>query len=541
VAETFFQEITRYVGFDTADGEALRRFHPLARPHFEQIAARFYERILEHPAATAVLRTPTMVERLRVSLRAWMDLLLSGPWDEAYFALRSRIGRMHVQVRLPQRYMFTAMSAIRQDFEAVIDEHIAAPDEREAVRRALGKLIELELAIMLETYHESYVAAVQRFERAGKTLLERRLAISEARYQAIVENAAVAVVALEADGKVALFNRRAEAVSEYSRNQVVGVNLFETICHPQSRRDFERAVAAALDGAEPPTLEARIVTATGAERWLRWHITTLATTGAPLACAIGLDTTEERTLAERTRRAESLASLGTLAAGLAHEIRNPLNAAQLQLMLVERRVGKLGVEDSSGAMEAARTVRDELHRLAGLVEDFLAFARPTELRLAGGNLSETAATVVGFLAPLAEEAGVALTLEAPDGVFARYDEERIKQVLINLLRNGIEAAGRGGRASLRCAREAGTAVLEVKDSGPGLPPDVPIFEPFTTTKTTGTGLGLPIVHRIVHDHGGDVRPERRGDDTVFRVELPIDGPPGRDAPVLSRSGEAASS
>jgi PAS domain S-box-containing protein len=529
VAESFFEEITRYVGFGAEDGEALRGFHALARPHFAEIAERFYRRVADHPAGMAVLRTRTLVERLRAGLGEWMELLLVGPWDESYMTLHSRIGRMHVRVQLPQRYMFAAMSMIRQDFEAIIARELTDAAAAARVRQALARIIEVELAIMLEAYHESYVAAVQRFERADKSLLERRLAISEARYQAIVENATVAVIALEADGTIELFNRRAEAICEVGREQIIGANVFEALCHADGRAAFVAAVGGALAGAEPAPFDARVVTATGGERWLRWHVTTLASSGAPLACAIGVDITEERTLAERTRRVESLASLGTLAAGLAHEIRNPLNAAQLQLLLVERRIGRLGAEDSSSAMDAAKTVRDELHRLAGLVEDFLAFARPTELRVAGGDLSETCATVVGFLEPDAAQAGVAMTVENPEPVRARFDEERIKQVLINLLRNAIEAAGAGGAARLAIRQSAGSAILEVSDSGPAVPLDRRIFEPFTTTKPAGTGLGLPIVHRIVHDHGGDISAERRGDRTVFRVELPLDGPARRTA------------
>jgi PAS domain S-box-containing protein len=525
VAESFFEETLRYVGFGADDEAALSALHAIAQPHFPAIADAFYRRILEHPPAAAVLRNPAMVERLNVSLQAWLDLLLAGPWDEAYYQLRAQIGRIHVKVRLPQRYMLTAMSVIRQQLNDLIEQATDdQPAQRVAMSRALARLLDVELAIMLETYHEDFVAAVQRFERAGKSLLERRLAITEARYQAIIENAAVLVIAIEADGKVALFNRRAEDITEHSRDEALAMNMFDSVCHPLHRDDLSRAVQTALSGKAVPAFNGRIVTATGAERWIRWHITTLATAGAPLACAIGVDTTEERALELRTKRAENLASLGTLAAGLAHEIRNPLNAAKLQLLLVERRLARIGIEDSSGAMDAARVVRDELQRLAVLVEDFLAFARPTELRVAGGNLSETAKNVVSFLAPVAAEAGVSVALDSNADVFARYDEERMKQVLINLLRNAIEAAGRDGTAAVGVFREAETAVIEVTDTGAGLPDGISIFEPFTTTKEAGTGLGLPIVHRIISDHGGQMWPLRRDNRTVFRVELPIDGP-----------------
>jgi signal transduction histidine kinase len=284
------------------------------------------------------------------------------------------------------------------------------------------------------------------------------------------------------------------------------------------------------EGAIPAPLDAAIRTRGGEPRAIRWHLTTLAAAGGALACAIGIDVTDERELAHRTRRAERLAALGTLAAGLAHEIRNPLNAAKLQLMLVERRLGKGGPDDRERALEAAAVVRDELGRLAGLVQDFLSFARPTELRPSATDLGAIVRAVVDLIGPEAAEAGVALA--APEGAPALTvvcDPERIKQVVLNLVRNAVEAAGGGGEVTIELAADTATdaAWILVIDTGPGLPPGIDVFEPFATTKDGGTGLGLPIVHRIVASHGGDIEVSRRHQRTVFAIQLPRNGPPAR--------------
>jgi signal transduction histidine kinase len=162
-----------------------------------------------------------------------------------------------------------------------------------------------------------------------------------------------------------------------------------------------------------------------------------------------------------------------------------------------------------------------MKRLAKLVDEFLQFARPQPLELRKADVRITAGELVDLIRPEADEAGVELTFK-PDGAFvARFDEEKIKQVLFNLVRNAVEAAGRGGRVEVRVRPNGDQVLIEVQDDGPGLPsPDTPIFEPFFTTKGSGTGLGLSIVHRIVTDHGGKVDVTSRPGHTVFSVALP---------------------
>ncbi|HEU5055191.1 MAG TPA: ATP-binding protein, partial [Kofleriaceae bacterium] len=267
--------------------------------------------------------------------------------------------------------------------------------------------------------------------------------------------------------------------------------------------------------------EGSVQTAHGDGRRVRWHFKTLiGPDSSPLLCAIGVDVTEEHDLAVRTRRAERLASLGTMAAGLAHEIRNPLNAAHLQLSVARRRLAR-----SSGDAGAARAVElagAEMARLAGLVEDFLQFARPQPLRLERADLRALARDAVALLAPEAGVLGVSLEMTDGAAVFTRLDREKMKQVLLNLVRNALEAAGTGGRVRIDVQEQAGSACLTIEDTGRGFPEDAPIFEPFFTTKVGGTGLGLAIVHRIVADHGGTVSASSRsGNKTVFSVVLPI--------------------
>ncbi len=165
--ETLFGELKRYVDWSAGDEQALRDLHQVAAPRFPRIADVFYARILSHEGARRSLTGgESQVGHLRQTLQAWLDRLLAGPWDEAYFEARCRIGRYHVRIALPQHYMFGAMNVIRRELNAVVDEHyLARPEALEATRVALGKILDLELAIMLHTYREDLLAQQARAER----------------------------------------------------------------------------------------------------------------------------------------------------------------------------------------------------------------------------------------------------------------------------------------------------------------------------------------------------------------------------------------
>jgi len=241
--------------------------------------------------------------------------------------------------------------------------------------------------------------------------------------------------------------------------------------------------------------------------------------------AIGQDTTDENALAARVRQSEKLAAVGTLAAGLAHEIKNPLNGAPLHVTFLERGLARAGLKDPD-TLEAIQVVRDEIRRLSTLVSEFLDFARPKPLHLRPTPvvpLCERAARVAASSEGAGAQAAVKVDLPSTD-IVLDLDPAKIEQVLLNLLRNAIEAvdAAGGGTVTLRARRQPRHAVVEVEDDGPGIAsPDAPIFDPFFSTKPNGTGLGLAIAHRIVTDHEGTIEFQSRPGKTLFRVTLPL--------------------
>ena len=232
--------------------------------------------------------------------------------------------------------------------------------------------------------------------------------------------------------------------------------------------------------------------------------------------------TGQRDSLRETLQAERLAAVTTLVAGLAHEIRNPLNAAQLQLDVLEARVER-GQTDAASLLPVVATVRDELRRLGNLLSDLLSFARPPTLELRRVDLNGLLAELAGLERTKADDSGVALELELDPAVgHVTLDHERIREAVANLIENAIEAAGEGGRIWLRshAAGADGLIAVEVEDSGPGFPESAAIFDVFYSTKPEGTGLGLPIAHRTATDHGGTLQATRAGGRTRFVLKLP---------------------
>lgn len=235
-----------------------------------------------------------------------------------------------------------------------------------------------------------------------------------------------------------------------------------------------------------------------------------------------LDSEERLVARERQLQSDRLYALQTMSAGLAHEVRNPLNAAKLQLELLERRLRR-HVDDPK-VMEPVGLAHHEIQRLTELLNEFLSFARPPELHTEEHDVVAIARHVLELERPLAKRIGTQLELDSSaDSAIAPVDPGKLHQVVQNLVRNGIEAAGENGHVSVGVAVENDHALhIRVTDDGPGIPDDVRtrIYEPFFSTKEGGTGMGMSIVHNFVAMHGGriDIATGSRG--TVVDVAIP---------------------
>ncbi len=232
-----------------------------------------------------------------------------------------------------------------------------------------------------------------------------------------------------------------------------------------------------------------------------------------------------RRLSARTRGLEHLVELGQLVGGLAHEIKNPLSTININLQLLAEDLQRHGDETHGRWLRRLLSVQDEADRLKGILDDFLHFAGKVELNPTLVDLRVLVGELADFFMPQAEAAHVIMRIHLPEtAVPCRVDANLIKQALLNLMLNAVQATDQGGELLIRLGSSRNRALVEVIDTGPGIPPqDLPkVFQVYYSTKAHGSGLGLPTTRRIIREHNGDIRVESAvGKGTRFTISLPL--------------------
>ena len=237
------------------------------------------------------------------------------------------------------------------------------------------------------------------------------------------------------------------------------------------------------------------------------------------------DISEDIRKETRLRRSESLASMTTMAAGVAHEIKNPLAAMQIHTQLMRKAFQRFGSLDEEKAEKYLSVIEEETEHLNKIAVDFLYAVKPLDVELRLGSLNEEIEEVISFLLPEAEEKNIQVETKL-DPFIPRieFDKRLVKQALLNLVQNAFAAMSEGGKLGITSKNQGDFISLRIKDNGCGIPEDKlsKIFEPYYTTKASGTGLGLTLVYKIMKEHNGDIHVKSElGKGTEFILDFPV--------------------
>lgn len=355
---------------------------------------------------------------------------------------------------------------------------------------------------------------------------EEELQRSENWLRSLIETTQDAVISIDPQGRIESFSSAAERIFGYTQAEVRGkkVNLLMperySVEHDEYLRRYHETGEAHVMG-RIRTLEAK---RKNGEVFPIEISLTRVTVGDEVSYAAFIrDITEKSKLHEQLIESERLAAVGATTASLAHEIRNPLNGMYLTAQLLERRLARQKDKLDDRIEPAMRNLTGEIIRLNHLLEEFTSFARREKYDFRAISLADLCAEIFPLERHYPGNPLVRVERDIPrDMPLVRVDRDRLKQALLNLCRNAAEAMPHGGTLTFR-ARSSGEALLiEISDTGRGIPEGVNVYEPFNTTKPAGAGLGLMVVRKIVAAHGGAITHESEpGKGTTFRVVLPL--------------------
>lgn len=341
------------------------------------------------------------------------------------------------------------------------------------------------------------------------------------------------VVVVNSGGNIVFFNEAVTRLLGFDREKAEGKPIKNFL----PELDWDHLLAMDLHGGRSFQRH-ELEVSYPRQRFLSLYVSPLdgAAVGSSGLVLILHDVTEARKQTTQAIETERTQALTLLAASVAHEIGNPLNALSIHLQLMERELRRLRASHAeepppAGAQESMERLagyvdvaRGEISRLDYIITEFLQAIRPAKPVLQNASLNGVVSEAVGLLRPEIQNRGITITEKlAPNLPQVPIDAAQIKQVLVNLMKNAIQAMTKGGRLTLQTMEGVDGIWLSVKDTGGGIAPEQlnRIFEPFFTTKKKGSGLGLLIVQRIVSDHGGRIELESHvGKGTQFRIWLP---------------------
>lgn len=360
-----------------------------------------------------------------------------------------------------------------------------------------------------------------QLEEAYKKLEERAIQLINVQdyTSSILRSITSGVLTVGPDGSVATANPAAE--------RMLGMSEFEMVPKPigslfKDDGGIAADVSKVLSGRLPLALrETTLIVPSSREIHVQASTSRMrAVGGTVLGAVVTLeDVSDIKALTEQLIRADRLAAMGELTAGVAHEVRNPLGVIRASVQLLED-----AQCDTERIAEAGEVIKQEIDRLDKVIKALLDFGRPSTPTLVTIDLNEVIEDVILFTTRFANQYSVKISSELREDLpQVLGDPDQLKQVFLNLVTNAVQAMeGHGGRITISTSSDGDYLHVLVSDTGPGIAPEVlpKVFDPFFTRRAEGTGLGLTIVHRIIDEHDGHIEVESSPAGTTFKVSLP---------------------
>jgi len=348
--------------------------------------------------------------------------------------------------------------------------------------------------------------------------LAQERGLLETIFQSIQEG----ILVVDADGNLNYANRAAEDMMGFSIESAVG--------KPVSRflREIDWSRVLAFDTDEWSKLISREIEITyPRHRFLNFYVVPLAMQGKEGGGAVVIlrDVTRDREQEASTLESERMNAVKLFAAGVAHEIGNPLNALNIHLQLLDREIRKLSSDDADRFKELVDVARNEVARLDQIITQFLRALRPARPKLVLSQVETILKEALVLLRQETRDRNIEIKVDCPETLpKVRVDPNQIKQVFFNIIRNAFQAMPDGGKLGIVLNASSEHMVISFRDTGVGIAPEDfgRIFKAYHTTKKEGSGLGLMIVQRIIQDHGGQIElVSKPNEGTRFTILLPL--------------------
>ena len=384
---------------------------------------------------------------------------------------------------------------------------------------------------VMRRFYQRAMDRLDKIDSAQLRELLRRLAADNDLLGMVLDSMARGIIVTDTDGRVLLVNRAAERLVPLQTSEYTQLCVWDVISDAEIA-GFLRDTLQRQENAR----DRDFTIGSGTLRTLSFGVLPLVQEGHVSGNLIyAEDVTERRAAEARLRRAESLASLATLTAGVAHEIKNPLGAISIHLQLIQRRLGaereEPGADAWSPVREAVGVIEEEVERLNQIVVDYLFAVRPMNIDLTSEEVNEVLGELLRLLRPELEEAGIELRAQLSKSLpRVLLDQRAMREALLNLIKNAIAAmvedtaSGRPRVLTVASSTDGETVTVRIGDTGSGIPQEIQgkIFEPYFTTRDFGSGLGLTLVYKIVKEHLGEIGLDSKpGSGSTFSISIPI--------------------